>query len=209
MTRHAQSERESLADLLLELGPDAPTLCEGWKTRDLAAHLIVRERRMDASAGIVLPWLRGWGERVRAETAQGPYDDLVGQVRAAPWWSPVSNPLVDWALNTTEFYIHHEDVRRAQPGWQPRDLPRGLQEALWTRVPGAARLGLRRVPADILVQAPGYGEARAGGGGPKLRLVGSPGELILFLSGRQRAARVQIDGPADLAERLRTVQLGL
>ena len=27
-----------------ELGPDAPTLCEGWTTFDLAAHLVVRER---------------------------------------------------------------------------------------------------------------------------------------------------------------------
>jgi hypothetical protein len=36
-------ERLELCDLLLELGPDAPTLCEGWTTADLAAHLVLRE----------------------------------------------------------------------------------------------------------------------------------------------------------------------
>jgi uncharacterized protein (TIGR03085 family) len=209
MSRYAQSERRSLADLLLALGPDQPTLCEGWTTRDLAAHVVVRERRPDASAGIVLPRLRDHGERVRLDTARMPYDKLVGQVRDAPWWSPVSNPLVDWLTNTLEFFIHHEDVRRAQPGWQPRDLPRDMQEALWTRVPGVARMALRRLKADLLIQAPGFGEARAGAGGPQMRLVGAPGELVLFLSGRQRASRVQVDGPPELVERLRTAALGI
>ena len=72
-----------------------------------------------------------------------------------------------------------------------------------------ARMALRRFPAEVLVQAPGYGELRAGAGGERLRLVGAPGELVLFLTGRQRVARVQVDGPADRAERLRTAELGL
>jgi len=208
MTRYAQSERRSLADLLAALGPDEPTLCEGWTTRDLAAHVIVRERRPDAAAGIVVPPLRDWGERVRVDTARTPYDELVAQVRDAPWWSPVSNPLVDWLNNTLEFFIHHEDVRRAQPGWQPRELPRDMEQSLWTRIPGVARLALRRQRADVLVQAPGYGEAKAGAGGPRVRLVGPPGELVLFLSGRQRASRVQLDGPAEQVDKLRTARLG-
>ena len=47
-------ERNELADLLDQLGPDAPTLCEGWNTADLAAHLVVRERDPRSAPGILL-----------------------------------------------------------------------------------------------------------------------------------------------------------
>ena len=49
----AQLERGRLCDLLLEVGPDAPTLCEGWTAADLAAHLVIRERKPLAAPGIV------------------------------------------------------------------------------------------------------------------------------------------------------------
>jgi uncharacterized protein (TIGR03085 family) len=209
MPRYARAEREALADLLLALGPDAPTIDEGWATRDLAAHLVVRERRPDAAGGIVLPVLRGYAERVRRRLAASPYPDLVAQVRRPPAWSPVSNRLTDELVNTMEFFIHHEDVRRARAGWQPRDLPRGLQAALWRRAAPLARLALRRFPADLYVQAPGYGEISVGRGGEPLRVVGSPAELALFLSGRQRVARVQLDGPLAAAQRLRSASLGM
>ncbi|PZG01391.1 TIGR03085 family metal-binding protein [Micromonospora deserti] len=209
MPRYARSERTALADLLLAVGPDAPTVNEGWTTRDLAAHLILRERRPDAAGGIVLPPLRGYAERVRRRIAAHPWPRLVAQVRRAPLWSPVSNPVTDELVNTLEFYIHHEDVRRARAGWLPRELAGGLHAALWRRVVPQARLALRRFPADLLVQAPGHGECSVGRGGEPLRLVGAPGELALFLSGRQRVARVQVDGSAGLAERLRGANLGM
>ncbi|WP_089157192.1 TIGR03085 family metal-binding protein [Micromonospora sp. NBS 11-29] len=208
MPRYARVEREALADLMLELGPDAPTVNEGWTTRDLAAHLLVRERRPDAAGGILLPPLRGYGEAVRRRVAAGPYADLVARVRRPPLWSPMSNPLTDELANGMEFFVHHEDVRRARSGWRPRELPAGQQEALWKRVALLARLALRRFPAEVLVQAPGRGEVRVGRGGERLRVVGAPGELVLFLTGRQRVARVQIDGPAERADRLRTAKLG-
>lgn len=209
MSRYARSERQALADLMLALGPDAPTLNEGWSVRDLAAHLVLRERRPDAAGGILLPPLRGYAERVRLRLAARPWTELVEQVRRPPVWSPVSNPLTDELANTMEFFIHHEDVRRAASGWRPRDLPTGLHAALWKRVAPLGRLALRRFPANLLVQAPGHGEFRCGRGGESLRVVGVPGELTLFLSGRQRAARVQLDGPVTLADRLRTAPLGL
>ncbi|NES12223.1 MULTISPECIES: TIGR03085 family metal-binding protein [Micromonospora] len=208
MPRYARSEREALADLLLELGPDAPTVNEGWTTRDLAAHLLVRERRPDAAGGILLPPLRRYAEGVRRRVAAGPYAELVARVRRPPLWSPLSNPLTDELANTVEFFIHHEDVRRARSGWLPRDLPAGLQAVLWKRTALLARLALRRFPAALLVQAPGFGELAVGRGGERLRLVGAPGELTLFLSGRQRVARAQVDGAAAPAERLRTADLG-
>jgi uncharacterized protein (TIGR03085 family) len=209
MPRYARAERESLAHLLLALGPDAPTINTGWTTRDLAAHLVLRERRPDAAGGIALSPLRGYAERVRRGLAARPYPQLVAAIRRPPWWSPVSNPVVDALANTVEFFIHHEDVRRAQPGWEPRQLPAGHQAALWRRGLPVGRLALRRFPASVLVQAPGFGETTTGSGGEPVRLVGSPGELLLFLTGRQRVARVQLDGPVPLAERLRTARLGL
>lgn len=208
MPRYARSEREALADLMLSVGPEAPTLNEGWTVRDLVAHLLVRERRPDAAGGILLPPLRQYGERVRARYAARPFAELVAQLRRPPLWSPVSNPLVDELLNSLEFFVHHEDVRRAGSGWRPRDLPAGLHALLWRRATVLGRLALRRFPADLLVQAPGYGELSTGRGGPRVRLVAAPGELALFLTGRQRVARVQVDGPAELVERLRTARLG-
>ncbi|MFB9239704.1 TIGR03085 family metal-binding protein [Plantactinospora siamensis] len=209
MSRYARRERQELADLLLAVGPDAPTINEGWAARDLAAHIVIRERRPDAAAGILLPPLRRHADAVQGRLAAGPYERLVDLVRRPPWWSPVSNPLLDEQANLLEFFIHHEDVRRARPGWQPRELPADLRAALWRRLPPLARLALRRFPGAVLVQSPGEGETAAGRGGDQVRLVGPPGELALFLFGRQRVARVQLDGPASLTQRLRELRLGV
>ena len=48
------AQRNKLAQLLIELGPDAPTLCEGLETKDMAAHLWIREHRVDAAAGMFI-----------------------------------------------------------------------------------------------------------------------------------------------------------
>lgn len=208
MPPYSQIERQALADLFTAVGPDAPTVNEGWTTRDLAAHLVVRERRPDAAAGIVLRPLRAHGERVRRSMAAQPYPRLVELFRRPPWWSPVSNRFIDPKANAMEFFIHHEDVRRARPGWRPRELPHGQEAVLWHQGAQMARLRLRRFPATLLVTAPGYGEMRVGRGDEQAHLSGTPGELVLFLSGRQRVALVEIDAPASLADRLRTAEFG-
>lgn len=207
--RPARAERQALADLLDILGPDAPTLCTGWTTRDLAAHLIIRERRPDAAPGIMVRPLRPYMERVRRATAARPYPELVEKVRWPPWWSMSGMPPLDDAINTSEFFIHHEDVRRAQPDWRPRELPPRHQAALWRQVRVVARLGLRRFPATVLLVSADYGEVRAGAGGPPVTVTGSPGELAIFCTGRQRAALAEVTGPPELADRLRTARLGI
>ena len=209
MTRHSLTERTALAELLLDVGPDAPTLCAGWTARDLAAHLVVRDRQPVAALGNVIPPLHGYGERARLRTAATPYPELIALVRATPWWSMAGNPLTDAAANTAEFFIHHEDVRRGAPGWQPRTLDPALDAKLWGNARLFGKLSLRRFPAALTVAAPGHGEFTGGAGGEQLRLIGSPGELVLFVAGRQRATRVQIDGPPALAERLRTASFTL
>jgi uncharacterized protein (TIGR03085 family) len=208
VTDYAKQERRQLADLLLTLGPDQPTLCEGWTTRDLAAHIVVRERRPDAMAAQLLPPLRAHGEHVRLAKAAEPYPTIVHEMRTPPVWSPVSNPLTDELANTGEFFIHHEDVRRAADGWEPRTLEPGEERALWRAAKLTGRLGLRRLGIPVTVRATGL-DSFTVGENPQVTIDGAAGELALFLSGRQRAARVEITGPADLAERLRTARLGL
>jgi len=207
MSDYARRERRRLADLLLETGPDRPTLCAGWTTRDLAAHLVVRDRRPDALAGILVPPLAGHGEHVRKQKAAEPFEKVVAEVRTPPWWSPVSNPLVDELSNLVEFFVHHEDVRRAEPGWAPRMLDDGEQRALWRAVRLTGRMGLRRVRIPAVLRSPGHGELTVGES-PAVTLTGEPGELAMFLLGRQQAARVELDGPAEVVERLRTARLG-
>jgi uncharacterized protein (TIGR03085 family) len=109
-------------------------------------------------------------------------------------------------MNTVEFFIHIEDIRRAQEGWEPRSLSPELADALWARV--GARGMAKKVPATVEVSAPGR-TAKISGSGPRLLVEGDPGELILFGAGRQRAARVDVTGDADLVTRLRTASLGV
>jgi len=205
----ARAERAALCDLFAALGPDQPTLCAGWTTRDLAAHLVIRERRPDAAVGILVKPLSGHTEQVRAAAARRPYERLIAELREPPFWSMSGFGPMDRAANTLEFFIHHEDVRRAQPDWQPRRLDPGAARALWHGVPGTAKLALRRFPAGVEITAPGYGKTRAGVGPVQVRLSGDPGELVLFLSGRQSAARVELTGPEELTAKLRQARLGL
>jgi uncharacterized protein (TIGR03085 family) len=210
VTSFARNERQQLADLLLQVGPDEPTLCAGGTTRDLAAHLVGRERRPDSAAGIILPPLRGHGERIRLAKAARPFPEIVREIRNPPWWSPVSNPLLDELTNTVEFFIHHEDVRRGKDDWQPRDLDEPHVRAIWRAAQFTGKMALRRVRMPVRVrEANGYGEFTAGGESPQLMVTGPAGELALFLSGRQQAARVSLDGPAEQASRLMAARLSI
>ena len=200
----AQQERQTLCDLLVERGPDAPTLCEGWSTADLAAHLVVRERRPDSGPGLVWPPLAGYTDKVRtAVRDRTPWEKLVETVRRGP---PLLLRPFDGPMNTVEFFIHVEDVRRAQDGWDPRPLSPELADALWARV-GAGGMA-KKVPATIVITSPGRAE-KEHGSGPRLTLAGEPGELTMFGAGRQAAARVEISGDDALAAQLRTAPLGI
>ena len=167
---------------------------------------MLRERRPDAAPGILLPPLAGY-------TRPGP----ALAWRPAPFrtWSvrcgglPTLLAPFDEAMNTLEFFIHHEDVRRAQPRWQPRDLPAGLSRALWRQVRRMSRLALRRFPATVVLTAPAYGEVRAGAGGEEVLVDGAPGELAIFVSGRQAAARVELSGSPELSGQLNEARLGV
>ncbi|WP_338777568.1 TIGR03085 family metal-binding protein [Streptomyces sp. DG1A-41] len=211
MSTHAKRERLLLADLLETAGPDAPTLCEGWTTRDLAAHVVVRERRPDAAGGILLKQLAPRLDRVMAEYADKPYEELIQLIRTGPpRFSPFSIKPVDEMSNIIEFYVHTEDVRRAQPDWSPRELDPVFQDALWSRLERTARLMGRGLPTGLVLRRPDGQTAVAQRGTPVVTVTGEPSELVLFSYGRQSAAKVDLDGDQDAIAKLHaTKQLGI
>jgi uncharacterized protein (TIGR03085 family) len=210
MTTSATAERERLADLLLEVGPDVDTLCEGWTARDLTAHIVMRERRPDGVFGHVVKPFNEYGDKVQASIAEKPWDELVARMRSGPpSWSPMRIDAVDRAANTVEFFVHHEDVRRAQPGWSPRSLEPALRDDLHRSLRRAVRMLVRKAPAGIVLEPTDGGEPiTARKGEPIVTVRGPIGELVLFAYGRQSHAQVELDGPDDAVEAVRTAKFG-
>ncbi|MFI9174480.1 TIGR03085 family metal-binding protein [Streptomyces lincolnensis] len=211
MSTFAKRERLLLADLLEAEGPEAPTLCEGWQTRDLAAHVVVRERRPDAAGGILIKQLASRLDKVMEEFAAKPYEELIQLIRTGPpRFSPFNLKQLDELSNTVEFYVHTEDVRRARPDWTPRELDPVFQDALWSRLERSARLMGRGTPTGLVLRRPDGQTAVAHRGTPVVTVTGEPSELLLFLYGRQNAAEVELDGEKDAIARLHdTKQLGI
>ena len=204
---HARDERAALCDLLAKLGPDQPTLCAGWQTADLAAHLVLRERRPDAGAGVMGGPLAGYTRRVQDRLlARTPFAQLVEMIRTGPpRLSMFALPGMDERANAVEYFVHHEDIRRAQPTWEPRQISADLADDLWRRL-RLARLLLRGAPVGIeLVRAdggdrPGRVRITARARTPVVTVTGDPAELTLWTMGRTSAARVRLDGSdADVA----------
>jgi uncharacterized protein (TIGR03085 family) len=189
------------------VGPEAPTLCEGWNTRDLAAHLVIREYRPDAAPGILIPFFAGRTDKVQNDVAQHTdWDELVDKVASGP---PVYSPLklLDPVANVAEMFIHHEDVRRAQPGWEPRVLEPALASMLRRTLPLMARLTLAKVPGRVALRVPEGKTVLTAGRGPAVTVTGAPEELLLFSVGRQ--ARVEFVGDASAVQAVRDASKGL
>lgn len=210
MSNPARTERELICDLFIEYGPDAPTLCAGWATRDLAAHIAVRERRPDAAAGILIGALAPYGDRVRTRTASGDWGELVDTIRRGPpRLSPMRLGAVDRLANTVEFFVHVEDVRRARPDCQPRPLDADLERQLQTMLSRGARLLARSAPCGLILHPSGQQPIRAKKGEPTVTVAGDIGEIVLFMYGRQSHARVDLQGPPELVEAIRSTSFGV
>ena len=204
---YSRDERRALCSLLDKTGPDAPTLCEGWTTGDLAAHLVLRERRLDAAAGVVGGPLAGHTARVQQRLrSRIPFPDLVRMIRSGPpALSVMALPGMDERMNAVEFFVHHEDVRRAAPGWEPRELGSGESDMLWHRL-RMARFMLRKAPVGVELARDDIDTGTDTGADgasyritarnatPAVTVIGSPAELTIWVMGRRTAARVHMDG---------------
>lgn len=207
----AQQERQDLCLLFDELGPDAPTLCGTWTTRDLAAHLVVREARPDAAAGIVAKPFAAWTERVQQRASARPWPELVDAVRSGPpTLSFFSLPKVDEQANTTEYFVHLEDVRRAQPDWQPRELPNEFRDVLWRTLAARARLFYRKVPVAVTLERTDMpsdsgvtgATIEAGKGSASVTVRGEAAELMMFSFGRKSHCIVELVGDESAVQLL-------
>lgn len=214
----SRTERAELTDLFDELGPDAPTLCEGWRTHDLAAHLWIRETDPLAAPGLLAKPLAGLTERRLAETrSRWDYATLVNRIRTGPAkLSMFALPGVDEEANTAEYFVHHEDVRRAN-GHGPRQLPSDVEDWFWRRLRLLGRALFRRVDIGVVLErndsaargTSAEDTIRASVGNPIVTIVGHPSEITLYGFGRRDAADVRLIGEPDALETLARASFGL
>lgn len=201
----SRSERKGLAQSLLDKGPEAPTLCEGWTTRDLAEHLRDREESPLSKLRSLVPI--GGGDE-QPET--GSYEDLVRDWAAGP---SGLNPwrVLDRVANGVEHFVHHEDVRRGAlaPGdpVDERELPEEHQRYLYRtlklmagRVVKADRPvilapeGFERI---IINEKPGV----SADGEAVVRISGGVGEFVLWAFGRD-VVNLEVTGDDSSVKRL-------
>lgn len=205
-------ERLELCDLLEELGPAVATLIEGWTAHDLAAHIVLRERDLVAGLCIVLPGpFQRFAERRRARLAQSKdFTWLVARIRSGP---PMGFFRIGWVrtlANLNEFFVHHEDVRRAS-GRGPRSLTPEMDAALWRNVRRGSHFLSRRLHGcGLEIEWVGTGKrVRARSGEPTARLTGPPGELLLYVFGRRAVARVEVSGPLEAIAAVHRTHFGM
>jgi uncharacterized protein (TIGR03085 family) len=205
-------ERLALCDLFDELGPLVPTLIEGWTAHDLAAHIVLRERDPVAGPCLVFPRpFQRFAERRRARLARGKdFAAMVAQIRSGP---PFGFFRIGWVralANLNEFFVHHEDLRRAN-GRGPRILTPEMDTALWRNVRRGGHFLSRRLGScglelqwaetgELVVVQPGE---------PAVRLIGVPGELLLYIFGRQSAAQVEVSGSDEAVATVRRTHFGM
>jgi uncharacterized protein (TIGR03085 family) len=193
-------EREALCDLLLDLGPDAPTACEGWTTGDLAVHLIVCEARPHAWLAVPIgdrvPLLDRYFERMVARERGRGWDGLVARLRRGASFGPTRFGAVRGRMMAREVVIHHEDVRRAN-GMGPRSGIPEVQAFAWSKLPAfAKRLFTVRDQYGFELIHPDGRHRTMKPGAPVVQLTGEPLEQLLYAFGRTGIAQVTVVGDA-------------
>ncbi|MGA8979475.1 MAG: TIGR03085 family metal-binding protein [Pedococcus sp.] len=213
MTHLARLERDALCDTFLSTGPDAPTLCSPWTTAELAAHLVIRDRRPDLAPGLVLPFLACRLEEGQSAYAAKPWPELVELVRSGPpVWSPVRLAPVDDAVNLVEYVIHHEDVLRGDEAVGPRrTVSQRESRAVWASLNRLGRLLFRRSPVGVVLRDPDGASVhvRATTDLGTVVLEGAPVELLLAAYGRRRVAEVEVRGSDEAVDALWGASVGL
>jgi uncharacterized protein (TIGR03085 family) len=198
-------ERAALCDTFEKYGADAPTLCEGWTTLDLAAHLVAREARSDAAAGLVLPFLANHLQKVMDQYKAKGFEPLVGMLRTGPPWMHRTGPLA--TANVNENFVHHEDIRRAN-GEAPRPDDPAIDDVLWKMI--GFGTGKKTLPGVALtLRTPAGREKVVTKEGEPVAMVGEVGELALYLNGRKDAAVVTFEGADDAVAVVQNAKFGV
>lgn len=201
-----QKEREKLAQLMLELGPDAPTLCEGWTTHDLAVHLFIRENRTHLAGGYMVPALKSVTDGTEKKFKQQPYERIVNQWAAGP---PLHIKPLDSFINVSENFIHHEDVRRGGGTVEPREFSRAVETKLMGAAKMMGKMALSSSDVPVVLTPPNHPPVTLGGkrgvaeqGDRVVRVKGDSGELLLWVTGRD-AVQVEIEGDSAAVKKVK------
>lgn len=206
----SSSERSALAQTLLDKGPDAPTLCGDWTTRELAVHLWIRENKPLAQVKSMLPV---GGDAVGAETEKAlarPYEETVrkwaeGPQALSPW------RILDPVANGVEHFVHHEDVLRGHlsPGDQveERDLEPEHRAYLHRAIKLTAGRAIR-ADRPVIIDPDGFSRivindkpGVSPDGEAVVRISGGVGEIVMWLLGRD-VVNLTISGDDSSVERL-------
>jgi uncharacterized protein (TIGR03085 family) len=209
----SRTERAAFCNTALEAGEQAPTLCGRWTVKDLVIHLLVRERDPLGAPGILVPQLESLTDRSARRLSGQDFSSLVERVRKGPpKWSPMALPPLDRAVNTLEYFVHHEDIRRAGADWEPRELTEREQKALWKSIAVAGKGLVRSVGVPVKIRWASDERDRSAvlrkGEEPAV-VSGAPAELAMFLFGREQHHGLELSGPEDSALALRKGHLGL
>jgi uncharacterized protein (TIGR03085 family) len=210
MTRLAQTERAALCDTALQVGQDQPTLCGEWDVKDLVVHLLVREGSPAAAGSVVKPLAKVLDLEMR-RVGRRPFIELVEKLRhGPPVLSPYAVPKLDATLNTLEYFVHHEDIRRAQPDWTARTLDADAEKLLWSMVRSAGKALTRSAPVGVSIENSVTGSrAVLKNGSPSVTVRGVPSEVVLFVFGRKAQSDVELLGDEADVARLRESSLGV
>jgi uncharacterized protein (TIGR03085 family) len=198
-----QAVRSDFCEMLDKVGPDAPTLCEGWTSQDIAIHLVLIERHPEAWLGIPIgnrisrlrPYFDGLVETERDR----PWGELVERVRVGPTRGPLANPAFRSRMMFREYIVHGEDIRRPN-GLPPADFGPTVRDATWKKAQFFARF-VQSAPSHGLEVAEPEGRVHVvREGSPTARITGEPIDLLLYEFGRGPAADVELSGdPAAVA----------
>jgi uncharacterized protein (TIGR03085 family) len=213
MESMSRTERAALCNSALEAGEQAPTLCGRWTVKDLVIHLLIRERDPLSAPGIVVPRLERLTDRSARRLMGQDFSTLVERLRSGPpTWSPMSLPPLDRALNTLEFFVHHEDIRRAATEWEARELTEREQKVIWKAIKVAGKGLVRPMGVPVVIRWSGDERERSAvlrKGEEPVVVTGLPAEVTMFLFGREQHTGLVFDGPVTSVKKLTATGLGL
>ncbi|MEV0540087.1 maleylpyruvate isomerase family mycothiol-dependent enzyme [Nocardia salmonicida] len=179
-------ERTTLVALLRELPEsawDAETLCEGWRVRDVVAHLVLATRVTIASLVVNLIRARGNTDRLIHDTAVRLADrtstaELLAELHATidSRVIPIGTTPIDRLM---DLLVHGQDIA----------VPLGIERVMPT---AAAQLSLERVwtmgaPFHARTRLTGYALAATDTGwtaGTGTTVSGTAAELLMIVTGR-------------------------
>jgi uncharacterized protein (TIGR03083 family) len=200
--RTVERSRLALADLLDGLAPDEweqPSLCAGWRVREVAAHLTLAPQfaLLDGAAAVIRAggrFHRMIDQTARRKAAQ-PTATLVAELRAhagSRRLPPGTNH-----LNTLfDVLVHSQDIAvpLGRPLPMPPDAARVAAERVWTM---GWPFQARRRLAAFRLSATDVAWTRASGASADITgaLIEGPIEaLLLLLTGRAAAALPRLRG---------------